>query len=72
MQTLTIPDDLKQALKEFGAIATVDQMPLDYRRRAFLFIERAADARTRDCRVSNFIEVVRFFQRDSEGWSGPD
>ena len=67
MQTPTIPDDLNQALKELEAIATVNEMPLDYRRRAFLFIERAADTRTRDCRVSNFVEVVRCFQQDSEG-----
>lgn len=61
-----IPDDLKQALEDLEAIATVDEMPVDYRRRAFHFIEQAADARTRDCRVSNFVEVVRFFQQDSE------
>jgi hypothetical protein len=67
-----IPLDLEQALKELEAIATVDEMPLDYQRRAFLFIERAPDARTRDCRVSNFIEVVRSFQQDSEASSYPD
>lgn len=66
VQTPTIPDDLKQVLKELGALATVGEMPPDYQRRAFLFIERAGNAQTRDCRVSNFVEVVKFFQRDSE------
>jgi uncharacterized protein YdeI (YjbR/CyaY-like superfamily) len=69
LQRLTIPDDLKQALEDLGAIATVDDMPLDYRRRAFLFIERADNAPTRAFRVSNFVRVVQFFQQDAEALS---
>jgi uncharacterized protein YdeI (YjbR/CyaY-like superfamily) len=72
VQSLTIPDDLRQPLEELGAIATVDEMPLDYRKRAFLFIERAGNAPTRDFRINNFLEVVKCFQHDSERGSDPD
>ena len=72
MQTLTIPEDLKLALEEVGAIATLDEMPVDYRRRAYLFIEQAGNAPTRGFRVSNFLGVVRFFQQDSEQESDSD
>jgi hypothetical protein len=61
-----MPADLRVALKDFeGAIATLDGMPLAYQRRAFLFIEQGS-AHTRVFRISNFVEVVKFFQQDSE------
>jgi hypothetical protein len=71
VQSPTIPDDLKEAIDGLGAIATVDEMPLDYRRRAFLFIEQSGNPSTRDFRVSNFLEVVTFFQKDSYADSDP-
>jgi hypothetical protein len=61
-----MPSSLREALKDIdGAIATVDDMPEEYRRRAFLFIERAGNAPTEGFRVSNFVQVVRFFLQDS-------
>ena len=66
MTILTIPDDLEEALKEFDwAIQTIDEMPLAYRKRAFLFIEQAGNAPTRSFRINNFVEVVKFFHQDS-------
>jgi uncharacterized protein YdeI (YjbR/CyaY-like superfamily) len=66
MQTPAIPDDLREALKDLeGGIATIDEMPVEYQRRAFLFIERAGNAPTRNCRITNFVEVVKFFQQDT-------
>jgi hypothetical protein len=66
VQTPAMPDDLRDALKDLkGAIAILDRMPLDYQRRAFLFIEQG-NAHTRGFRISNFVEVVRFFQQHSE------
>jgi uncharacterized protein YdeI (YjbR/CyaY-like superfamily) len=64
--SLTIPDDLKQALEEIGAIATLDSMSLAHRKRAFLFIEQAGNVPTRNFRVANFLDVVKFFKQDSE------
>jgi uncharacterized protein YdeI (YjbR/CyaY-like superfamily) len=62
----TIPDDLEEALRDLDwAIPTIDEMPLDYRRRAFLFIKQANNASTRSFRISNFVEVVKFFHQDS-------
>ena len=67
MQTPTIPGELREALEDLeGAMATLDGMPVDYQRRAFLFIDQAPNASTRHYRVSNFMRVVRFFQEDSE------
>ena len=61
-----IPEGLEEALKDFeGGIATINEMPADYRRRAFLFIEQANNAPTRSFRISNFVEVVKFFHQDS-------
>jgi hypothetical protein len=61
-----IPDGLEEALKDFdGGMATIDEMPADYRRRAFLFIEQANNAPARSSRISNFVEVVKFFHQDS-------
>jgi uncharacterized protein YdeI (YjbR/CyaY-like superfamily) len=66
VKTPAIPHDLKEALKDIeGAVAAIDQMPLEYQRWAFLFIEQATNAPTRGYRISNFVEVVRFFQQDS-------
>jgi uncharacterized protein YdeI (YjbR/CyaY-like superfamily) len=66
MQTPTIPEELREALEDDeGAMATLDGMPVDYRRRAFLFIDQATNPPTRHNRVSNFVEVVKFFQQDS-------
>jgi uncharacterized protein YdeI (YjbR/CyaY-like superfamily) len=67
VQIPTIPDELREALEDVeGAVATVDEMPMEYRKRAFLFIEQATNVPTREYRVKNFVEVVRFFQHDSE------
>jgi hypothetical protein len=53
------------ALNEIeGAMATLSGMPVDYQERAFLFIEQGS-SHTRGFRVSNFVEVVRFFNQDS-------
>jgi hypothetical protein len=61
----TIPDGLEDALRDFEwAIPTIDAMPLDYRKRAFLFIEQASNELTRNVRISNFVEVVKFFHQD--------
>jgi hypothetical protein len=66
MQTPTIPSDLRKALKEHeGTMATLAGMPIDYQRRAFLFIEQAS-AHNRGFRISNLVEVMKFFQKDSE------
>jgi uncharacterized protein YdeI (YjbR/CyaY-like superfamily) len=62
LKTPTVPADLRLALEEIGAIAAVEEMPLAYRRRAFLFIERAENAPTRAFRVSNFVRVVQSLQ----------
>jgi hypothetical protein len=48
-----------------GGMATLCGMPVDYQKRAFLFIEQAS-AHSRGFRVTNFVEVVKFFQQDSE------
>jgi hypothetical protein len=62
----TIPDGLEDAVKDLEwAIPTIDGMPLDYRRRAFRFIEQANNASTRNFRINNFVEVVKFFHQDS-------
>ena len=48
MQTPTIPGELREALEDLeGAMATLDGMPVDYQRRAFLFIDQAPNASTR-------------------------
>ena len=61
-----MPSSLRQALEDIdGAIASVDKMPMAYRRRAFSFIEQAGNASTEGVRVSNFVQVVKFFLRDS-------
>ncbi len=66
MQTPVMPSSLREALKEIdGAIATVDEMPEDYRRRTFLFIDQAHNGATEGYRVGNFVQVVRFFLQDS-------
>jgi hypothetical protein len=66
MHTPTIPSDLRKALKEHeGTIATLAGMPVDYQRRAFLFIEQGS-RHNRGFRITNFVEVVKFFQQDSE------
>jgi hypothetical protein len=66
MQTPTIPGDLRKALEEHeGTMATLAGMPVDYQKRAFLFIEQAT-AHTRGFRITNLVEVVKFFQQDSE------
>jgi hypothetical protein len=64
VQSPTIPDDLKEGIEGLGALATVDDMPLDYQRWAFLFIEQSGNPSTRDFRVSNFLEVVEFFHQN--------
>jgi uncharacterized protein YdeI (YjbR/CyaY-like superfamily) len=67
VQTPAIPVDLQEALKDLeGASSTLDAMPLEYQRRAFRFIEQATNRPTRANRVHNFVEVVKFFQQDSE------
>lgn len=66
VQTATIPSDLRTALEDVeGGMTTLGGMPADYRRRAILFIEQGSP-HTRSFRISNFIEVVKFFQ-DSHG-----
>jgi hypothetical protein len=66
VQTPTMPDDLREALKDLdGAIATLGGMPVDYQRRAFFFIEQGS-AHTRGFRISNLVEVVKFFHQHSE------
>ena len=66
MQTPVMPSSLREALKDIdGGIATVDEMPEEYRRRAFLFIDQAGNASTEGFRVGNFVQVVRFFLQDS-------
>jgi hypothetical protein len=66
MQTPTIPSDLRKALEELeGGMATLAGMPVDYQRQAFLFIEQGS-AHTRGFRITNFVEVVKFFQQDTE------
>ena len=61
----TVPGDLRKALNEIdGAMATLSGMPADYQRRAFLFIEKGS-SHTRGFRISNFVEVVTFFNKDS-------
>jgi hypothetical protein len=66
VQIPVIPVGLEEALKDVeGALTTIEAMPLEYRRRAFRFIERAGNAPTRDFRIRNFVEVVRFFQQDA-------
>jgi hypothetical protein len=43
MQTPTIP--IREALEEVvGAMATLDGVPVDYQKRAFLFIDQAPNA----------------------------
>jgi hypothetical protein len=65
VKTPTIPGDLREALEELeGGMATLDGMPVDYQKRAFLFIEQAT-AHTRGFRITNLVEVVKFFQQDS-------
>ena len=62
----TIPEGLEEALKDFDwGVATIDEMPLDYRTRAFLFIEQSGNPPTRSFRINNFVEVVKFFHQDS-------
>jgi hypothetical protein len=64
MQTPTVPGDLREALDDIeGAMVTLGAMPADYQKRAFLFIEQGS-AHTRGLRISNFVDVVRFFQQD--------
>lgn len=70
--SLTIPDDLKQAVEGLGAIATLDEMPLNYRKRAFLFIEQSGNPSTRDFRVNNFLEVVKSFHQEPDADRDPD
>ncbi len=70
VQTAKVPDDLGEILAELGASATLDEMSPAYRRRAFLFIEQAGNAVTRASRVSNFVEVVKFFKQDAEEMRG--
>jgi hypothetical protein len=66
VQAPRMPNDLRKALKDLdGAIATLEGMPVDYQRRAFRFIEQGS-AHARRFRISNFVEVVKFFQQDSE------
>ncbi len=60
-----MPSSLREAVKDIdGAIPTIDAMPLAYRKWAFLFIRQAGNPSTEAVRVSNFVEVVRFFLRD--------
>ena len=67
VQTPVMPSSLREALKDVhGAIATVDEMPVGYRRRAFLFIEQSGNASTEQFRVNNFVQVVKFFLQDSK------
>lgn len=64
MQIPTIPGDLRKALEELeGGMATLGGMPMDYQRRAFRFIEQGS-SHTRSFRISNFVEVVKFFRQD--------
>ena len=66
MQTPVMPGALSEALQDIdGAMTAVDDMPAEYRKRPYLFIEQAGNPSTERVRVGNFVEVVRFFAQDS-------
>jgi hypothetical protein len=61
-----MPGPLSDALRDIdGAMTAVDHMPVEYLRRAYLFIEQSGNPSTERVRVGNFVEVVRFFVQDS-------
>jgi hypothetical protein len=65
-QIPVMPSSLREALEDIdGAIASVDEMPMAYRRRAFSFIQQAGNASIEGVRVRNFVQVVKVFVRDS-------
>jgi hypothetical protein len=65
VKTPTVPGDLREALEELeGGMATLAGMPVDYQRQAFLFIEQGS-RHNRGFRITNFVDVVKFFQQDS-------